>query len=906
MKSASKFPCTLHREDALVGADLTDRLKLDDVDGSSSMTGAAHNERLLVEAPTTTIWEEVSRVHIEHEAAAEDGVNEFHPLSLFETIFTTYPPILESLLSQLPTRSVFDLFHTNRYLRSFLYQYPLAWKTLSFRLPQPALMLTSPGVETPDGRDRQSRQQFLNGLLAHVILPIATRLTSLDLCNTAVDGIALCANVWNPRKTTLKHLSVRGCKNVSIKYHIVPFLQHNSPQYSPWIKKKDLALTSLYTYRCRHHRRRPYLPSSLIRRDSDSEPTHELIEICHMMSIWTDTAWCPTPGARCYRRKDYHGNRAAPGTAEVWVPFDRLWRSQNRIGPVEGGPKHEPNDGRLWETSDAGHDGEPLYGVSRRFEGEGKDMPAHLRQSHKVFVENIKCDQCADIIVERCETCSVRMHCMGCRKTLCASCAFNRPLARKRPKIRNFEALLMGEDAASSSSSLPSASTTQGSSTRNREHRKRNRFWWAPGAYRSPNLMSETSEDTDSDNSSVDIPAPNGTAIQTQLKLNMHWCCLEPIFSGGGGIAFLGPGLGGRGAEKVRAAPLPRTKKYADPDFIPSVPCPDSFRDLKEQTLYESVLGEDVDILPYLKQDNVELQALTCPRSLCQDCYRMCRWKVNCRGCRRALCKEHDFRGLKVRKCGYRDLSIEREWVRSRSPPKELKIPAFKGFAALHTKLLSSADLESSSESARADTPDWGRQLSQDSTSSALDSFDLSASVSNLDSRVTSSFTPALPKHRSHSFSGLRPRTAIASWPASVNAPAERIPLPGSARHPVQWEGCGAYFCQAFRPVGDSRPRCGAGMKVCTACGVWVCEVRCVTHPSQFTKLASLKTLNSRDANSSNAVLPPRLPQLHVCLLHQQLPVPALRRCACEPIEVQERRGEAATPCGRAGETAAV
>ncbi|KAF2098365.1 hypothetical protein NA57DRAFT_22790, partial [Rhizodiscina lignyota] len=715
----------------------------------------------------------------------------------------------------LPTRSLFDLLHTSRHLRCFLEQYPLAWKTLSFRLPQPALLLTSPGVETPDGRERQSRQQFLNGLLAHVVLPFATRLTHLDLCNTAVDGIALCSNVWNPRKHILKHLSVRGCKNVSIKYHIVPFLQHNSPQYSPWIKKKDLALTSLYTYRCRHHRRRPYLPSSLIRRDSDSEPTHELIEICHMMGIWTDTAWCPTPGARCFRRKDYHGNRAAPGTAEVWVPFDRLWRSQNRIGPVDHSARQDSNDGRLWESSEAGHDGEPLYGVSSSFQGEGKDVPAHLRSSHKTFVESVKCDQCGDTIVERCETCSVRMHCMGCRKTLCASCAFNRPIPRKRPKLRNFQQLLIGLSDDGMTAEVPASVAAQ---FRHRDQRRRNRFWWAPGAYRSPNLMNESSEESDSDDSSVDIPAGHAANGPTQLKLNMHWCCLEPIFSGGGGIAFLGPGLGGRGAEKVRAAPLPRDRKYADPDFIPPVPSSDNLRELKNQTLYETVLGEDVDILPYLKQDNVELQTLTCPRSLCQDCYKMCRWKVNCRGCRRALCKEHDFRGLKVRKCGYRDLSMEREWVRSRTPPKELKIPAFKGSTALHSKLLSLYHSES------ADEGDMDRQLSQDSASTALESVDLSSSISTLEPKSTSPFAAITAKQRSHSFSGLRPRTTITSWPASINFPADRIPLPGSARHPVQWEGCGSYFCQAFRPVGDSRPRCGAGMKVCTTCGVWVCE----------------------------------------------------------------------------------
>src|SRR5207237_7958850 len=107
---------------------------------------------------------------------------------------------------------------------------------------------------------------------------------------------------------TLQHLSVRNCKNVSVKYHVVPWLQVHSPPTSPCADV--LALRSLYPYRCRHHRRRPYLPSHLARRDSDSEPTHELIELCHQLGIWTDTAWCPTPGGRCFRRKEYHAGRA--------------------------------------------------------------------------------------------------------------------------------------------------------------------------------------------------------------------------------------------------------------------------------------------------------------------------------------------------------------------------------------------------------------------------------------------------------------------------------------------------------------------------------------------------------------------------------------------------------------------
>jgi hypothetical protein len=51
------------------------------------------------------------------------------------------------------------------------------------------------------------------------------------------------------------------------------------------------------------------------------------------------------------------------------------------------------------------------------------------------------------------------------------------------------------------------------------------------------------------------------------------------------------------------------------------------------------------------------------------------------------------------------------------------------------------------------------------------------------------------------------------------------LPLPCNPRHPVQWEGCGAYFCQYPRPVGDNRPQCPAMLKECSECAVLVCDV---------------------------------------------------------------------------------
>lgn len=836
------FPCKLRREDALVGFDLASRLQLRHHDSASSSMSSP------IEGVNPYRGPEIILIG-KGESSAEAGSSgrADRPLSTFERVVTGTPPILESLLAQLPTASILDLFHTSSYLRQFLGSYPLAWKTLSFRLPQPVVILGSHGAETPDGRGGHEKYHPLNDLLFDVIVPLATRLKSLDLCNTAISGADLFSEVMYPMRDTIQHLSVRGCKEVSIKYHIVPFLRRSR-------RKGNLALQSLYTYRCRHHRRRPYLPSSLIRRDSDSEPTHELIELCHKMGIWTDTAWCPTPGGRCFRRKDYHGNRAAPGTLEVWVPFDRLWRSGNRIGPSDGASPSKRSDGRLWEEEECGYDGEPLGTENGPTLGEGKEVPAHLRKSHRTFVEDIRCDECGERILERCETCSIRMHCMGCRKTLCASCAFDRPLPKKRRRIRNLEELISGITGPSfppfiaTVPSTPSSSQESSQTTQQEKRRKKTSFWWAPGASRSPNLMSEqpaADDSSDSDNPGSIATTAGPITHNVPPRLNMHWCCLEPIFSGGGGVAFLGPQLGGAGSDRVRAVPLPRLKQYEDRDFAQSLISPDAVRDLKNPHLYEDIIGEKVDILPYLQQDSLELQANTCPRSLCKDCYLSFRWKVACRSCKKPLCKEHDFRALKVRKCGFRDLNVERDYVRNPPPPplqplrlKELRIPAFgeKGVRAepevfshpafdLDDDLAPvSMDRDESVTSNAGSIAHLATPFAQARADSPYPNIDMAASIADLRASFLPGRSPS--RMRSVSLSGLDERFG------SPAAGAARLNLPCNGHHPVQWKGCGHYFCPQMRPVGDCRGRCTAGMKECAECGVFVCEVS--FGPTQF------------------------------------------------------------------------
>ena len=758
-------------------------------------------------------------------------------LSPFESIFTSYPPILESLIAHLPTLSLLNLYRTSHHLRKFLRSYPLAWSTLSFRLPQQAAITNGPGTETPELRERQNRAQTIDTLLVNVVVECGTRLKSLDLCNTAVSGVALMVGVWQPRAATLEHLSVRGCKNISIKYHILPFLQYSSSTIASSGSGK-FALKSLYAYRCRHHRRRPYLPSSLVRRDSDSEPTHELIELCHRLGIWTDTAWCPTPGGRCYRRKDYHSGRVVltPGPEEVWVPFDRLWRSGNRIGPGSSHDTRSPTKGLLWEDMETGQDGEPLGTSTGPFWGEGKHVTAHLRKSHRIFVENITCHQCGEEISERCEQCSVRMHCMGCRKTLCASCAFNRPLKIKNSEIREFANLAFGHGNSVGSNlqsphSLSVATTSPQNEQREAEKHARNRFWWAPGASRSPNLMTETPTGDDNSDLETTSTTANGgenAPLVAPPKLMMHWCCLEPIFSGGGGIAFLGPNLGGEGAHKIRAAPLPEGQGYEDSDFFSLRRTVGSIDLFKNQNIFSQIFREDIDILPYLEQSSLELQASTCPRSLCSDCFRTFQWKLSCRACRKPLCKEHDFRALKIRRCGFRDFSVERNYVQNYSARVDFQIPSRP---KVNDPSLSNFDEENTNKinnekvwGQKSFRLDMGRTVtSKPSLPSILALLDITPTNSS-----TASPHPTASRsgrQRASSFSKILGASSSAGLNQLQGLSQLRLPLPCHLGHPVQWKGCGTYFCQQYRPVGDPRGRCTAAMKECCDCGVMVCEV---------------------------------------------------------------------------------
>ncbi|KKK16956.1 hypothetical protein P175DRAFT_0235836 [Aspergillus ochraceoroseus IBT 24754] len=728
------------------------------------------------------------------------------PLSTFERVFTTHAPILESLLLQSPTDTILKLSHTSQYLRSFLRSYPTAWKYLSFRLfypsgTPPPLRIVLPGASDPIV-SRQSRPYAIDQLLMNVVIPFSPCLKSLELDNTAVSGQILISTVLHSRRETLEHLSVRGCKNVSLKYHIIPYLMMFGLQYDVSMEKnigsspstKHLALKSLYTYRCRHHRRRPYLSSSLTRKDSDSEPTHELVNLCHKLGIWTDTAWCSTPAGRCFRRRGYVSMRAPQGSVEVWVVFDRLWRSKNWLGPVEPGStsRLSQKDGKLWEHGETGCFGEALGTGEKKDLGEGKMTSSHLRLSYRQFVENIRCDNCCEEISERCEQCSILMHCVGCRKTLCASCAYDRPYLHGRPKLTTTTP----PTAAALFGALPPGP-----------------FWWAPGAATSPCLMYDPVENP------LDDMSLHPTATVTYPCLSFHWCCTEPIFSGGGGISI---GTPNRDVDQVRAAPLPRGQgwedlEYSAQEWSKSFPKyaygdprkPDYTLETGHIAMMRWLLGPP------------DRQPAACPRNLCKECYDTPQWKVHCKSCSKPLCIEHDLRGLRLRICGYRDLTLEKMAIQNKSASGSSSaapdyVPyrnaAGSGFELPYrTQRLIDSTTSSLTEDQPIDGPAEVNHHPQPLPSSVIAAAGSAAGV-----------PPPIPG-RSRSISVSNSNRSRSSSPSlSCDSPAD---------HPPKWQGCQSFFCPQYRAVGDQRQRCASILRECSSCAVYVCQDCVTTHP---------------------------------------------------------------------------
>lgn len=740
----------------------------------------------------------------------------------FELLITCNPPILESLLAQVPTETIFRLYQTSSFLRDFFSKSPTSWRYISWRLYQPAVTATPVAVAAGSSSvPRQSSNYALDQILLNIINPFSTRLVSLELDNTAVSGATLTSTVLILRRDTLLHVSVRGCKNVSLKYHINPWLQmhalarESSAARGP-LGFETLALKSLYTYRCRHHRRRPYLPSSLARKESDSEPTHELVLTCHKLGIWTDTAWCTTPGARCYRRRGYVKMRMPQDPREVWVVYDRLWRSRNWLGPIDQSKasnnapaRKRKRDCRSWEFDEEAINGE-VIGT----EPEGKATPAHLRDSHRKFVDNIICQNCSAEILERCEQCSVMMHCSGCRKTLCASCAFDRPYLRNK----------------------------------NAPEEERNKFWWAPGCAVSPCSMQDQ-----------DLPhngGVNGAMINMLPNIKFKWCCTEPVFSGGGGITFtFGPGST-RDTDRVRAVPLPPGHGWEDPEFDLLRPHPESvdaaiLGDSSQSQTKEGPGGRWSSIDGLFQA----LAAFNCgghsavpvPRVLCDECYNSEQWKVKCKSCSTALCLKHDIGDRsRARICGYKDLAVEKQEYKSRQKAIKLLTTLMRqrkemssqkhskgepGVAGSAGTLEATTSHPSSSASPQAQF--IASSQSGDSEAAARQAISFNAEMGQLLRTLRSPLAEMDLPHRplspaSNSTGPLSrstsPSPSVQSMPpnAESSAAPHRGDAPDIPAAP-KWQGCQAFFCPTVRTAGDHRRRCTAVIRQCMECKIHVC-----------------------------------------------------------------------------------
>ena len=561
------------------------------------------------------------------------------------------------------------------------------------------------------------------------------------------------------------------------------------------------------------------------------------------LNIWTDTAWCTSPGARCYRRAMYVTSRIPQDSREVWVVYDRLWRSKNWLGPPDESshkrdalrPKRK-RDCRFWECDEKAANGEALGG-----QDEGKDVPMHLRQSHRRFVEDIRCDGCSEVINERCESCSVMMHCAGCRKTLCASCAFDRPYLRNK----------------------------------NAPPEERNQYWWAPGCAASPCSMLDQDVPPAGPNQPLNINTPS--LPTTKFK----WCCTEPVFSGGGGITFSSGSS--RETDRIRAAPLPSGQGWEDTDF-----CSESSHASAVGQNCEACSGADLQQSPTFPlagrwtslEEFFEWQAsahaaedghpITVPRSLCDECHASEQWNIKCKGCSSPLCVKHDVRDrLKFRVCGYKDLAQERQDFKLRQKAlksMEAKLATFRQWEeqkkvdpqlANQTPPPDVSELEQQGQTGRARSqtepltsffaatrplfPTAGFPPSATITSETInaEAMTMEADLNALLQTVRSN-RPVTPLRRQPPARPLSPGSNATDSASRSSSPApegsaspeppEQTPDRPAPSPPSRelWRGCQSFFCPQNRLPGDRRRRCAAAMRQCSQCKTHVCS-ECVS-----------------------------------------------------------------------------
>lgn len=316
--------------------------------------------------------------------------NELYPnLSKFEVLLTIYTPILECLSDHLDTFDKLRLTHVSPHLRRLCHSYPSFWAHPDFHLV----------VREGGGYDSYGIGKVYNLDALLSILPFEGRLVSLNVDWTAITGHYLFKLV-DKCAATLQHLSVRGCRKVSIKHHIVPHFVHqyliepytisSRPELAGtgsggWqirAERPYRALKSLHAWKARGVRRKPFL---IDRKEADGdEPTRYLTTLAAALGIFVDVGLCITPKLRCPRRREITRRIRE----KYCVPFDRRWRETNSA---------------VTEL-----------------------VPSLLKRGLR---RDANCDNCSDTVGERCEACAVAMHCSNCAKTLCHACSWNLPFS---------------------------------------------------------------------------------------------------------------------------------------------------------------------------------------------------------------------------------------------------------------------------------------------------------------------------------------------------------------------------------------------------------------------------------------------------------------------------------------------
>ena len=434
--------------------------------------------------------------------------------------------------------------------------------------------------------------------------------------------------------------------------------------------------------------------------------------------------------------------------------------------------------GELLEDGESGYNGLSLGCDPRPGQGEGKLLPAHLRQSHTKFVAGVKCHDCNSPIDERCEHCSIRMHCTGCRRTLCENCAFSRPLPPAK-----------GDDEA-----------------------PQQRLWWAPNHMKNPNAMlQEIFPSSTPDNGNI----PNSTVTPA---VKMQWCCLRPMFSNGGSISFIGPGMMGS-VNHLRTAPLPKGESYEDPEFK-------RLMLNKDATLPKFGTSKEPDMgLKWLSYGPGSQDQNACPRNLCQECWNRPGWKANCQACQEPFCFAHDLRGLSLRVCGYKDLAAEKASFEERSKFNDI----------LETWATVATEKKLNRTEVKEDFQSYLRSLSM--TMESLHHLeqilpDLTWPIrtgSQLRKEVGDLVTLHRSENPSEKVETLMQSPEDAGSESAPNPDGANSSKEAEAKH--DWRGCGVVMCPKYRAVGDHRPKCPAATQQCTLCDVHVCPDCLVLNP---------------------------------------------------------------------------